>query len=85
MARGTMMTATIWSFLQDPENRAVLGWLASGAGVAACAMWAVIKFVYKSRASRNSPTHVVSGDRSGVAVGRDIRDSTIETGHRPHH
>jgi hypothetical protein len=66
------MFATIWAFLTDPANRAILAWLGGGLVVAAGGIWAVIKFFAK-RPDRRS----VTADRGSVAVGGDNRNSPI--------
>ena len=75
------MIADFWSFLQDANNRAVLGWLGGGVVVAVGASWAVLKFIYSGRGppAAKSPRGTVSATQAGVAAGRDIRDSNIDT------
>ena len=65
----------IWEALQDPANRAVLEWIGGGIVVIVSGGWAVFKFVVPKK-----PT--VSASNGGVAAGRDIRDSKINTDSR---
>jgi hypothetical protein len=71
------MLADVWSFLQDENNRTVLAWLGGGIAMLAGGVWTVYQFVYRKK-RRKHPT--VSARRGGVAAGRDIRDSKIDTG-----
>jgi hypothetical protein len=71
------MLASIWAFLQDASNRSVLGWIAGGVVVVAGGIWAVFKFFVAEKKSPPAPT--VSATNGGVAAGRDIRDSKIDT------
>jgi hypothetical protein len=70
------MLTDIWLFLQDESNRDVLGWIGGGVVVVAGAGWAVLKFMVSSRAPK-SPT--VAASDGGVAAGRDISGSKIDT------
>jgi len=65
------MLANILAFLQDPGNRAVLGWIGGGIVVVIGGLWAAFKFFFKK------PT--VSASNGGVAAGRDICDTAINT------
>jgi hypothetical protein len=70
------MLNTIWSFIQDDQNRTVLAWI--GAGVAAAA-GIVLKFVLARRNDKSASVPTVSASSGGVAAGRDIRDSSVRT------
>ena len=75
--------AEIWSFVQDESNRAVLAWIGSGVVVVAGAIWAVLKFVLSKGAGKSAPTPpTVTASHGGIAAGRDIRNSKIDTGPR---
>ena len=69
------MLTSIWEFLKEPSNQAVLTWLGGGIVVLAGGLWAVIKF----RASKNESkakreqTPTVSATGGSVAAGRDIK------------
>jgi hypothetical protein len=67
------MLSAIWDFLNDPNNRTVLGWLGGGLVVVLGGIWAVVKFIFKKK------TPSVSATQGGVAAGRDIRESKITT------
>jgi hypothetical protein len=64
---------SVWKFLQDPGNRAVLGWVATGIAAVAAGVWAVLRFLL-----RKPPSVKATG--GGVAVGRDANNATINTG-----
>jgi hypothetical protein len=67
----------IWTFIRDPQNRAVLTWI--GSGIVAVVGIAMKYFLSNSK--EKSPTApTVSASGGGVAVGRDIRGSSIHTG-----
>jgi hypothetical protein len=66
------MLDRVWDVLRDPDNRAVLGWIAGGIFGGG---WVVFKFFISKK-----PT--VSASNGGVAAGRDIRDNNINTDSR---
>jgi hypothetical protein len=72
------MLASIWAFLQDGSNQAVLGWIGGGAVVVVGGIWAVFKF-FVAETKKSPPAPTVSATNGGVAAGRDIRDSKIDT------
>jgi hypothetical protein len=71
--------AEIWSFLTQPENRAVLSWLGGGLVVICGGLWAALKFSLGRRGSAGgeaggpSPASRVSAGHGGIAGGRDVR------------
>ena len=75
-----VMSNAIWSFLQDPSNQAVLTWLGGGIVVVAGGIWAVFKFVLSNKKKASPPAPNVTASHGGVAAGRDIRDTRIDTG-----
>jgi hypothetical protein len=70
------MLDSIWGFLKDESNQALLGWIGSGIVVIAGAVWAVFKF-FANKAEKGSPPPSVKADRGGVAIGRDNINSPI--------
>jgi hypothetical protein len=62
----------LWQFFQQKKNRQVLGWL-GGVVVLAGGVWVVVAF-YSPRPPPQAPDVQAPG---GVAVGRDIRGSTV--------
>jgi hypothetical protein len=66
-------------FLADPTNRTVLGWIGGGIVVVVGGIWAVVKFLVTRRREESAPTTRVTGTQGGVAAGRDIRNSKIDT------
>ena len=66
------MLETIWAFLTDLPNRAVLSWIGGGIVVVAGGIWAVLKFFAKKPAR---PT--IQSDQGSVAIGGNNRNSPI--------
>lgn len=64
------MLDSAWTFLLDPANREVLGWIGGGIVVIGGGAWTVFKFF-----SSKKPT--VSASNGGVAAGRDVRGANI--------
>jgi hypothetical protein len=64
-------------FLQDETTRTIIGWLGAGLVAIIAAGWAIFKFRHTN--ARKPPAPAVSADNGSVSVGRDIRDSKIET------
>ncbi len=69
----------IWSFLSDPQNRAILAWLGGGFVVVAGGAWTAIQFFATRKPSANAknsaPSHRVS-TRDGIAAGGNVTIST---------
>jgi hypothetical protein len=68
------MLSSIWEFVKDPENRAVLTWIGGGIAAIAAAAWAVVK-TRSGDQKLSKPS--VSADRGSVAAGGDIRNSPV--------
>ena len=68
------MLANILAFLHDPANRAVLSWIGGEIVVVSGGFWAAFKFFFSEK---KEPT--VSATNGGVAAGRDIRGTKINT------
>jgi hypothetical protein len=65
------MLSSIWDFLKDASNQAVLSWIGGGIVVIAAGIWAVVKFIAKNGDQKPSqPT--VSADHGSIAAGRNI-------------
>lgn len=73
------MLASIWAYIQDPDHRALLGWIGGGVVVVATALWAVLKFFAGKGPPKPPSGPSVSASNGGVAAGRDIRGNTINT------
>lgn len=75
------MLDTIWDFLRDEGNRAVLGWIGGGIVVVAGGIWAVIKYRTEPKAEHSAKQQPpsVSASHGGVAAGGDIKNSMIKT------
>jgi hypothetical protein len=76
------MIANLWSFLQDADNRTVLGWLGGGSVVVVGACWAAFKFLFQKEAVKPPQAPTVSATCGSVAAGRDIRESKIDASRR---
>lgn len=64
--------AEVWSFIQEPNNRATIGWIAGGVVTLTGAAWAVVKFALSGRAA-GSP--IVTAIDHSKAAGRDINEA----------
>ena len=65
------MLGSIWQFLKDPANLAVLGSIGAGIAAIAAGAWAVfIFFAKKNEKGPSAPS--VKADHGSVAAGRDI-------------
>ena len=67
------MLSSIWDFLKDGSNQAVLSWIGGGIVVVAGAFWATLKFFFPRDKNKRASPPSVHADRGGVAAGRDIR------------
>lgn len=63
------MFDALWTFLKDPANRAVLGWIGGGIVVVVGGLWAAFQFYYKKDEGGSKPS--VTAKNEGVAIGRD--------------
>ena len=69
-----------WNFLQQEQNRQVLGWLGGGLVVAATGAWAAfVYFVPAQKATEARPANV-EASCGGVAVGGNVSGTTITAG-----
>ena len=75
------MLDNVWAFLQDPANRAVLGWIGAGMVTALGGLWAVVKFLAKK--DKPDPTPSVRAENQSVASGGGITNSAIHIGTPP--
>ena len=71
------MLDTFWSWLQDPANRDVIGWIGGGVVVVVGGIWAVVK--YFARPGRDGGARSVRADGGGVAIGGSNLNSPITT------
>ena len=70
------MFSSIWDFLKDGSNQAVLSWIGGGIAAVATAIWAVVKLVTKKADPKPSKPSV-SADRGSVAAGGDFKNSPV--------
>ena len=74
------MLDTIWASLQDEGTRAVLGWIGGGLVVVIGGLWTAFTFLSSRKEQKSTtPLPTVSAIHGGVAAGRDIRNTTINT------
>ena len=75
-----------WTFLQQEQNRQVLGWLGGGLVVAATGAWAA--FIYfvpapkppEPRPAAESRPANVEASCGGIAIGGNVSGTTITAG-----
>lgn len=68
--------ASLWTFVGQERNRAVLGWVGSGLVVLATGLWAVITFAFPDKPSAPAlPTTACA--QQGIAAGRDAAHNSI--------
>jgi hypothetical protein len=72
------MLSSIWDFLKDADNRALLGWIGGGIVVVGTGIWAVVKFMAKKPSKPG-----VHADRGSMAAGRDISIDAGDRSKRP--
>jgi tetratricopeptide (TPR) repeat protein len=72
------MLDAFWSWLQDPANRDVIGWIGGGVVVVIGGVWAVVKYFAKPGGDGGA-ARSVRADRGGVAAGGSISNSSINT------
>jgi hypothetical protein len=65
------MVGSIWPFLKDPANIAVLGSIGAGIATFAAGVWAAFTFFANKKEKGASPPSVTANHGS-VAAGRDI-------------
>jgi hypothetical protein len=73
------MFTTMWGFLQDESNRAVLTWIGGGGVVIVGGLWAVVKFFLSKKTGKSAPDSTVTASEGGVAVRGNVQGSTIDT------
>jgi hypothetical protein len=69
------MLDAFWTFLKDPTNREVLGWLGAGIVAVACGLWAIVRFYSKKDEGGSRPS--IRAKSKSVAIGRDNSNSPI--------
>ena len=68
---GLALLGSVWLFLKDPANLAVLGSIGAVIAAIATGPWAVFSFLAK-KSEKGPPTPSVKADHGSVAAGRDI-------------
>jgi hypothetical protein len=68
--------SSIWDFLKDGSNQAVLSWIGGGIAAVAAGIWAIVKLMAK-KGDQKPLQPSVSADRGSVASGGDIKSSPI--------
>jgi hypothetical protein len=72
------MLDAFWSWLQDPANRDVIGWIGGGVVVVVGGVWAVVKYFAKPGGDGGAAPSV-RADGGGVAIGGSNLNSPITT------
>lgn len=62
----------VWTFLGQPKNRALLGWVGSGLAAAAAGLWAVVTFL---SAPPSAPSRLRAA--SSIVGGHDASHNTL--------
>ena len=70
---------SLWSFLAKPKNQKTLSWLGGGAVVVIAGLWAAFIYFYPPKENGGEGKREVSASHGGVAVGGNVKDSTINT------
>jgi hypothetical protein len=70
------MLSSVWDFVKDPDNRAILSWIGGGIAALTAGIWAVVRFRANNSDHRPSKSSV-SANRSSVAAGGDLKNSSI--------
>jgi hypothetical protein len=78
--------ATIWAFLTDETNRAVLSWVGGAIVAVAGGVWAAFKFfaekkLFTEKKDEGGPSLTVTATNGGVAAGGDMHNNKISIGH----
>jgi hypothetical protein len=72
------MLSSVWDFVKDSNNQAVLSWLGGGVVAVVGGIWAVVKF--RTKSGEEKPSRLsVSADRGSVAAGGNIVGSPVNT------
>jgi hypothetical protein len=71
--------SSIWDFLKDGSNQAVLTWIGGGIAAVATGIWAIVKLMAKNGGHKPLQPSV-GADRGSVASGGDIKSSPINIG-----
>jgi hypothetical protein len=69
------MLSSIWDFLKDGSNQAILSWIGGGIAAITAGIWAVVKFTAKNGDQKQSRLGV-GADHGSMAAGRDISINT---------
>ncbi|MBV8441434.1 MAG: hypothetical protein JO312_12895 [Hyphomicrobiales bacterium] len=69
----------IWSFLGSKRNRDILAWLGGGLVAVVVALWTAYVYFHPGKGEGGEGKREVSASHGGVAVGGNVKDSTINT------
>ena len=70
---------SLWSFLSAPKNRKTLSWLGGGLVVVIAGLWTAFVYFFPPKGEGGEGKREVSASHGGVAVGGNVKDSTIST------
>jgi len=85
VAQSQQAPGGLWGFLRDKGNQQVLGWLGGGLVVVATGLWAAFVYFFppgkspEAKSPELTPPSV-QANCGGIAIGRDVANSTITAG-----
>lgn len=71
--------SSLWEFLADEPNRLIISWLAGGIGIAATAIWTVLKFFHQKPGEKEQSLPSPRANQS-IRAGRDAAGRDINRG-----
>jgi hypothetical protein len=66
-----------WSFLGSKKNQQTIAWLGSGIVIVVAGLWTAFVYFFPPRGDGGQGKREVSASHGGVAVGGNVRNSTI--------
>jgi hypothetical protein len=70
---------SVWSFLGSKKNREIIGWIGGGIVVIIAGLWTAFVYFHPPKSDSGEGKRDVSASHGGVAVGGNVKDSTITT------
>jgi hypothetical protein len=69
-----------WTFLQQEQNRQVIGWIGGGLVVAATGAWAAFVYFFPAHKTPEPQPAKVEASCGGIAVGGNVSGTVITAG-----